>query len=140
MVQSFKNKLIKIPYSLPLFLLLVLGGCQKTYQPLQQPSARPTPVSFTGSDDSVSIGTENWRTFFDDPYLVHIIDTTLAGNMDLRIALQRIEVARAAYSYSQGFLLPQVDLAASAGIDRYGRYTMSGVGNYDTNLSDNVSG
>ncbi len=140
MVQSFKNKLIKIPYYLPFLLLFVVGGCQMNYQPLQQPSSRPTPVAFVGSDDSTSIGTENWHTFFDDPYLVHLIDTTLAGNLDLRIATQRIEVARASYNYSQGFLMPQVDLAASAGVDRYGRYTMSGVGNYDTNLSDNVSG
>ncbi len=140
MVQSFKNKLIKIPYYLPFFLLVVVGGCQMTYQPLQQPSARSAPVSFIGSDDSASISTENWHTFFDDPYLVHLIDTTLAGNLDLRIATQRIEIARASYNYSQGFLMPQVDLAASAGVDRFGKYTMSGVGNFDTNLSDNIAG
>ncbi len=140
MVQSFKNKLIKIPYYLPFFLLFAVGGCQMNYQPLQQPSARPTPVAFVGSDDSVSIVTENWHTFFDDPYLVHLIDTTLAGNMDLRIATQRIEIARASYNYSQGFLMPQVDLAASAGVDRYGKTTLNGVGNFDTNLSNNVQG
>ncbi|WP_018620133.1 TolC family protein [Spirosoma luteum] len=140
MVQSFKNKLIKIPYYLPYLLLFAMGGCQMNYQPLQQPSARPTPVAFIGSDDSTSIGTENWHTFFDDPYLVHLIDTTLAGNMDLQIATQRIEVARASYNYSQGFLMPQVDLAASAGLDRYGKTTLNGVGNFDTNLSSNVQG
>lgn len=140
MVQSFKNKLIKIPYCLPFLLLFVAGGCQKSFQPLQQPSARPTPVAFVDSDDSTSIVTENWHTFFDDPYLVHLIDTTLAGNLDLRIATQRIEVARASYNYSQGFLMPQVDLAASAGVDRYGKTTLNGVGNFDTNLSNNVQG
>ena len=140
MVQSFKNKLIKIPHYLPYLLLFAMGGCQMNYQPLQQPYARPTPVAFIGSDDSTSIGTENWHTFFDDPYLVHLIDTTLAGNMDLQIATQRIEVARASYNYSQGFLMPQVDLAASAGLDRYGKTTLNGVGNFDTNLSSNVQG
>ena len=140
MVQSFKNTLIKIRYYLPFFLLFAVGGCQMTYQPLQQPTARPTPVSFAGSDDSTSIVTENWHTFFDDPYLVHLIDTTLAGNLDLRIATQRIEIARASYNYTQGFLRPQVDVAVSAGLDRYGRITQNGVGNYDTNLSDNIAG
>ena len=68
------------------------------------------------------------------------IDTALGRNLDLKIALQRITVARANYGISQGALLPQVDAVATAGLDRYGRYTMNGVGNFDTNLSDNVNG
>ena len=51
-----------------------------------------------------------------------------------------LKQARAAYSYTQGFLLPQVNLGASAGVDRYGAVTQNGVGNFDTNLSNNISG
>ncbi|WP_333483047.1 TolC family protein [Spirosoma telluris] len=58
----------------------------------------------------------------------------------MKSTLQRIDIARANYGISQGALLPRVDAVATAGVDRYGRYTLNGVGNYDTNLSDNISG
>ncbi|GAB3641985.1 TolC family protein [Spirosoma arcticum] len=122
----------------------LLTGCQaiKSLQPPppQSLSARPVPVSFAGNADSVGIAARNWRTFFGDESLVTLIDTALSGNLDLRIATQRIEQARATFDYSRGFLAPQVNLAASAGVDRYGRNTLNGVGNFDTNLSDNVRG
>ncbi|GAB3511461.1 TolC family protein [Spirosoma knui] len=96
------------------------------------------PVSFAGQTDSASIANQNWRTFFADPNLVQLIDTALAGNLDLRIATQRIEQARATFEYSRGFLAPQINAVASAGVDRYGRNTLNGVGNFDTNLSPNI--
>lgn len=140
MLQLFKKKSIKNLRYFSIAALLSLAGCQLNYQPLQKPPARPTPALFAGATDSVSIAQQTWSTFFDDPFLVRLIDTALANSLDVRIAAQRIEQARAAYAYSQGYLMPQVNLAASAGVDRYGQYTMSGVGNYDTNLSDNVHG
>ncbi|GAB3543939.1 TolC family protein [Spirosoma fluminis] len=98
------------------------------------------PVSFAGQTDSASIASQSWRTFFADPNLVQLIDTALVGNLDLRIATQRIEQARATFEYSRGFLAPQINAVASAGVDRYGRNTLNGVGNFDTNLSENIRG
>ena len=124
--------------------MALLSGCQaiRSLQPAppQPLMARPVPVSFAGNADSVGIADQNWRTFFGDDNLTALIDTALSGNFDLRIATQRIEQARATFDYSRGFLAPQVNLAASAGVDRYGRNTLNGVGNFDTNLSDNVRG
>ena len=81
----------------------------------------------------------NWRTFFRDANLVSLIDTALTRNPDIQIAMQRISVARANVEYAKGLLLPSVNAVASAGVDRFGKYTMTGVGNYDTNLSDNIN-
>ena len=117
----------------------LLSSCQLP-KPLLRPTDRPLPVSFGGHTDSVGIASQNWRTFFADPNLVQLIDTALGSNLDLRIATQRIEAARAAFEYSRGFLAPQVNAVGSAGVDRYGQYSMNGVGNYDTNLSDNIRG
>ncbi|QMW01547.1 TolC family protein [Spirosoma foliorum] len=119
--------------------LLFLSGCQLPNTVLQSAN-RPLPVSFAGQSDSTGIARQNWRTFFADLQLTQLIDTALASNLDLRIATQRIEMARASFLYSQGALVPQVNAVASAGVDRYGQYTMNGVGNYDTNLSDNIRG
>jgi NodT family efflux transporter outer membrane factor (OMF) lipoprotein len=35
--------------------------------------------------------------------------------------------------------LPAASINASAGVDKYGKYTLNGVGNFDTNLSPNIS-
>ncbi len=118
---------------------MLLGGCQLP-RTLLPPVAQPVPATFAGHTDSVGIGGQHWRTFFGDEQLVALIDTVLAQNFDLQIATQRIEQARATLTYSQGFLMPQVSTVASAGLERYGRNTINGVGNFDTNLSPNVDG
>ncbi len=126
--------------ALPAILFLVwLSGCQVPKVAVQ-PSHRPAPTTFGNNADSVGIASQSWRTFFSDPNLVALIDTALAGNLDLRIATQRIEQSRSTFDYTRGFLAPQVNAVGSAGLDRYGRNTLNGVGNYDTNLSDNVQG
>lgn len=117
----------------------LLSSCQLP-KPLLQPAGRPVPVTFAGKPDSTGIASTNWRTFFADPNLVQLIDTALAQNLDLRIAAQRIEVARASLESSRAYLVPQVNAVGSAGVDRYGKYSMNGIGNYDTNLSENVRG
>lgn len=119
--------------------LLILSGCQVP-KVLTAPPARPVPLSFGESIDTVSVADQSWRTFFADANLVTLIDTALRQNFDLLIATQRIEQARASFNYSQGFLVPQVNAVASAGLDRYGQNTLNGVGNFDTNLSPNIEG
>lgn len=141
-VQFFNRKLVRL-CGLAIMSSALLSGCH-LYKPLPAPASPTVPVSFTGTSagtsDSASIANQSWRTFFDDPYLVQLIDTALGGNLDLRIATQRIEIARAAFDYSRGYLAPTVNAVASAGVDRYGRNTLNGVGNFDTNLSDNIRG
>ncbi|GAA4417252.1 TolC family protein [Nibrella viscosa] len=119
-----------------LFLLL-LSSCQ-VYAPTQRPKAPAHPVSFIGSADSTSVGDLTWKAFFSDADLERLIDTALANNLDVRIATQRIEMARATFDVNRAALLPAVNAAGSAGVERFGKYTMNGVGNYDTNLSDNI--
>ncbi|WP_461129233.1 TolC family protein [Spirosoma aerophilum] len=138
METSFIHKLSR--YSCYFFAgLLLLSSCQVP-RPMLQPDKLSVPTTFAGASDSVGIASRNWRSFFDDPNLVRLIDTAMVGNLDLRIATQRIEMARASFEYSRGFLAPQVNAVASAGVDRYGRTTMNGVGNFDTNLSENIRG
>lgn len=117
----------------------MLNSCQVP-RPLLRPAKPAVPTAFAGSRDSAGIAGQNWRQFFDDPNLVQLLDTALAGNLDLRIATQRIEQARATFEHSRGFLAPQINAVASAGVDRYGRTTLNGVGNFDTNLSPNIDG
>jgi multidrug efflux system outer membrane protein len=119
--------------------LASLGACQLS-APRSYPSATPLPSSYgyPAPNDSTSIGDLTWNKFFADQTLIGLIDTALQQNLDIRQASQRVEQARAAVLERRGALLPSVNATGSAGFDRYGRYTLNGVGNYDTNLSQNI--
>lgn len=119
--------------------VLLLNSC-RVAEPPKLPNARPIPTSFSGNTDSTTIGNLDWKAFFSDSDLENLIDTALARNPDLQIATQRIDMARANFEYSRGALVPSVNAVAAAGFDRYGRYTLNGVGNFDTNLSPNIKG
>lgn len=118
--------------------MIVSSGC-KVSAPVQMPVVKNMPDSFVTQKDSGSMATVSWRDFFADPHLKILIDTAIRNNPDLLIAIQRIEVARAQVALSRGAMLPSLDGIASAGFDKYGKYTMNGVGNDDTNLSPNIT-
>jgi len=54
-------------------------------------------------------GIDRWWTQFDDPQLTALIDEALAANLDLRIAVARIDEARARLRLARSYQLPSVD-------------------------------
>ena len=107
-------------------------------QPVKQSASVLTPDTFENQNDSTGIGSMQWKTFFKDPNLIALIDTALMNNPDLKIAVQRIEMARSNVLLAKGALLPAVGAEVSGGGRKFGDYTMDGVGNYDTNFSENI--
>lgn len=121
-------------------LLVMAGvGC-KTPATLSQPSQPALPGSFGDGVDTASISEVPMKAFFPDVYLQRLIDTALRDNPDVHIALSRIEIAAANMRANRAALLPSVAAVVSASADKYGDYTMNGVGNHDTNLSPDVKG
>jgi len=88
--------------------------------------------------DTTTIADIPWRSFFKDEKLVDLIDSTLANNPDGEKALRRIEIAHANLRMRKSRLFPNVDAIAQAGLRKFGFYTADGIGNYDTNFSDNL--
>ncbi|MCI0919982.1 efflux RND transporter permease subunit [Sphingobacterium rhinopitheci] len=88
--------------------------------------------------DTTSLANISWRTVFNDDKLIELIDIGLANNQDLRQALLRIEIAQANFKQRKAALLPSLEGAIEGGIRKYGHYTESGIGNYDSNFSDNL--
>ena len=70
------------------------------------------------------------KDFFADAKLQKLIDTALANNLDLQAALQRIQIARANTRMANAALRPSVSAVAGAAVDKYGKYTLNGVGNF----------
>lgn len=80
-----------------------------------------------------------FRQLFPDSSLIALIDTAVKYNADVNIAYQRMMIAQARLTNSKRALLPSVDAKIGAAADKYGDYTLNGVGNFDTNLSPNIS-
>src|SRR4051812_12276833 len=65
--------------------------------------------------EQASLADVAWWELFRDDALRELIKRALQENRDLKIAVERIEEARARYGVSRGFLFPEVDLQAQAG-------------------------
>ena len=82
-----------------------------------------------------TIANINWRQYFADTLLLKLIDTAISNNIDLQMALQRIEVSRSSVKLANGALLPKVDLNIGGGVRKFGLYTMDGAGNASTEIT-----
>ena len=133
---------MKHRYYLPLvfvfFAVIIFHTGCKVNKPVQMPVLRSLPETFPAKNDTTGIAALQVNQFFSDPNLVALIDSAIHHNPDLAIALEQIEIARAQVAIRHGALLPSVNGVVTASGDRYGDYTMNGVGNFDTNLSGNI--
>lgn len=79
------------------------------------------------------------ETFFKDPKLEQILKKAITQNPDYLMMQERILIANSHLKVAKLALLPSLDVVADASGTHYGKYTMDGVGNYDTNFSQNIS-
>ncbi len=113
---------------------LFTTGCQTTKN-AENNTLNPVPESFASATDSTNSATIDWRQFFHDNTLIDLIDAALKNNLDILMALQRIEIARADLRMRKGALFPAISAEGSAAQRRYGRYTMDGAGNRTTDIT-----
>ncbi|MEQ1622518.1 MAG: efflux transporter outer membrane subunit [Methylococcales bacterium] len=104
-----------------LFILFSLGGC--TVGPDYRETVPTLPDHWQASKDAntelAAIDKEalkNWWQSFDDTKLNQLMDQALAGNLDLKIALARIDQARAERRGTRAELFPTVNV--KAGVQR----------------------
>ncbi len=119
------------------FIAINIISC-RVAKPVELPAIKNMPDSFTVATDTQSIANLSWRQFFTDTNLIALIDSALHNNPDLLIANQRIEMAKAQLYMRKAAFYPSVNGVIGAGADKFGDYTMNGVGNFDTNLSPNI--
>lgn len=126
-------------------LILVLGtlvaGCSLApeYRRPELPVAATWPVVAAGDAKREARATD-WRDFFPDPRLQVLIAAAIDDNRDMRIAVARVEEARALFGIVRADRFPGVDLASSGSSARTpGDLSLSGrpsVGHrYDVGLS-----
>ncbi|MCO5238175.1 MAG: TolC family protein [Chitinophagaceae bacterium] len=120
-------------------VLMLLALSCKTKQAALTGSLIALPETYLNQADSVNTGMLTREQFFGDTVLQQLIDTAIKNNLSLKSGIERILIARANLLVHRGLRLPRLDGFAAGAMDRYGKYTMSGVGNFDTNLSSNIS-
>ena len=96
-----------------LLVPLALFGCSQHIE-YQRP-ALPVAAAWT-DPSSGEVGSHprptEWRAFFSDPRLQALIDAALEYNRDLRIALARVDEARAMRDIARADLFPALNLTA----------------------------
>ena len=121
-------------YSIIAATVLALGGCKV-------PSLSPVekvclPDTFIRGKDTTTVASLSSKSFFPDTCLIAYIDTALAANHSFLQTMEHISMARAQLKTSKGALLPEITLGIDGGIQRFGEFTMDGVGNSTTNTPD----
>jgi multidrug efflux system outer membrane protein len=118
----------------------LLGICLAAYSckipaVTQRTENRAVPASYANHRDTTNMGALQWRSFFQDPNLVNLIDTALKNNQELMITLQEIEIAKNDVRLRQGQLLPTVGAKVGLGVEKVGRYTSQGAGDASTEIA-----
>jgi outer membrane protein, multidrug efflux system len=119
-------------------IMCLLTSCHR-YHSLLTVRENQLPASYDTSVDTTSIAAIDWRRYFGDDLLSNLIDTALANNYDLQIALQRLDIVRAGIHFTAGELMPKVDAVAGIGGNRYAKYTQEFAGNSTTPLPNDDS-
>ena len=99
-------------------LVLALAAC--SFAPEYQRPAAPVPEAWPPLRAATSLGdaanaaaiSADWRNFFPDPALQGLISASLQHNRDLRIAVARVDEARALAGIARADRFPGVDLGA----------------------------
>lgn len=78
------------------------------------------PASF-GNSSQLS-----WSQFYQDPYLTGLISEALAGNQELRILNEEIQIASNEVYARKGEYLPFVTAGVGAGLEKSSRFTREG--------------
>jgi multidrug efflux system outer membrane protein len=93
-----------------------------------------------GPAEAQTLADSPWWQVFDDPTLQALIREALANNLDLQMAVARVEEARARAGVAKSFLYPQVDGIASYAVRQASNTSQSGGTDDDTTHQNGTYG
>lgn len=132
----------KSKYVLVVVFLMLLSACSAPKEAEQQ-KVKTLPENFASNpkttDSQQTFTPLKTESYFKDPELEKLLDIAVAQNPDYLAMQQRILIANSHLKVAKLALLPSFDIGADVSGTHYGKYTMDGVGNFDTNFSQNIS-
>ncbi len=101
-----------LPRLSAVFMAVLLAGCSLAPD-YQRPDA-PIPGSYPGQNGvaQASAADLGWEQFFHEPRLKALISLALENNRDMRIAVKRVDEARAQYGITRSDQFPQIGATA----------------------------
>ncbi|MGR4894891.1 efflux transporter outer membrane subunit [Stenotrophomonas sp. LARHCG68] len=92
----------------------LLAGCMTVGPDYTAPPVQPVQLQGTADPAFSSVSpVADWWSQFNDPVLTQLMHGALAGNLDLRIAMARVRMARAAFTEQRLDQLPHVTVGGS---------------------------
>jgi NodT family efflux transporter outer membrane factor (OMF) lipoprotein len=92
----------------------LLAGCMTVGPDYKAPPVQPVQLQGTADPAFSSMSpVADWWSQFNDPVLTQLMHGALAGNLDLRIAMARVRMARAAFTEQRLDQLPHVTAGGS---------------------------
>ncbi|MEI6948085.1 efflux transporter outer membrane subunit [Paraflavisolibacter sp. H34] len=110
-----------------ILLLSVLAACNVSKDIATPEPALPASYRNAVSTDTVSIADIKWKSFFADPSLQQLIDSALAHNYDMQLALKNIEGAQLLLKQTRWAYLPDARLQVSATSNRPSDNSLNGL-------------
>jgi len=124
-IHPGRNKMKRNVPLLLVALAVVAGGC--TMAPNYIRPAAPVPAAWPrgaayqevrAASNPPSVSELGWREFFRDERLRKVIETAVANNRDLRLAVLNVEQARAMYGIQRAELLPSINATGTGSKQR----------------------
>ncbi|MBC7902785.1 MAG: TolC family protein, partial [Gemmatimonadaceae bacterium] len=112
---------------LSLTALLVLNACRVGKEYSQPPVLLPEQFTTKSFADTSSIADIRWKSFFNDAQLLQLIDSGIAKNHDLLVAITRIEIAQQQVLQTAFRNLPTVDLQITGQYNRPSKNSLNGL-------------
>lgn len=119
--------------------LAIASSCKVTTEPVASKLVVPETYDSANHLDTAALAAQPWKLFYQDTVLIDLVQDALENNFDLKSAKARVSVEVADLNWIKRNLLPSVNATVSTSVDKFGDYTMNGVGNDDTNRSETLS-
>lgn len=122
---------MKLKLLIPItFLIGILTACKLPAITTKSEKIK-VPDKYISSTDTSTIADFKWAVYFNDPYLISLIDTALRQNQELSILNQEISIDKNEIQAKKGEYLPFLNLIGNFGSDRSGKYTWNGLSEED---------
>lgn len=128
-----KNMSFKIIATVGLWAAIGLTAC-KAPQLSPDGERAVLPEGDGHTYDTAFVKPLEWNVFFQDSILQGYVEVALQNNYSFKQSMERVTMSRANLQRAKGLLLPEVSLGIGTSVNRFGEYTMDGVGNSETNV------
>lgn len=111
------------------FALLTLSACNVSKNVGAPKAVFPDTFrnAVNTTPDTTSIAAVQWKNFFSDPALQGLIDSAIARNYDMQLAVKNIEASRLLFRQTKWNNVPQVDANVTATINRPSNNSLNGL-------------